>query len=81
MTKSEEINQILHQNIKLVFKDAINYKELIQSLLEWNEKQLLLHNVSQQRELLEHFCDCNEPLPEQKTKTVCCKCNNTLKDW
>ena len=52
MTKSEEINQILHQNIKLVFKDAINYKELIQSLLEWNEKQLLLYNVSQQRELL-----------------------------
>lgn len=45
MTKSEEINQILHQHIRLVFKDAINYKELIQSLLDWQEKQLLIHGV------------------------------------
>ena len=45
MTKSEEINQILHQHIRLVFKDAINYKELIQALLDWNEKQLTIHDV------------------------------------
>ena len=46
MTKSEEINQILHQHIRLVFRDAINYKELIQAFIERDEKQLLLHGVS-----------------------------------
>ena len=46
MTKSEEINQILHQHIRLVFRDAINYKELIQAFIERDEKQLLLHSVS-----------------------------------
>ena len=45
MTKSEEINQILHQHIRLVFRDAINYKELIQAFIERDEKQLLLHGV------------------------------------
>ena len=33
---------VLHQHIRLVFKDAINYKELIQDLLDWNEKQLYI---------------------------------------
>jgi len=46
MTKSEEINQILHQHIRLVFRDGINYKELIQAFIERDEKQLLLHGVS-----------------------------------
>ena len=46
MTKSEEINQILHQHIRLVFRDAINYKELIQAFIERDEKRLLLHGVS-----------------------------------
>ena len=29
----------------------------------------------------EIFCDCDKPLPEQKIKTICCKCNNTLSGW
>ena len=52
MIKSEEINQILHQHIRLVFKDAINYKELIQALLDWNEKQLTIPDVVGQSEQL-----------------------------
>ena len=73
MTKSEEINQILHQHIRMVFKDAINYKELIQALLDWNEKQLTLTDVSQQRELLIDFSkkimfgeDWTPPLPYEQ---------------
>jgi len=65
MTKSEEINQILHQHIRMVFKDAINYKELIQAFIERDKKQLLLHGVSQQRELLlayhKHLDSFNDP--------------------
>ena len=34
----EEINQILHQHIRLVFRGAINYKELIQAFIKRDEK-------------------------------------------
>lgn len=41
MTKSEQINQILHKHIRIQFKDAVNYKALINDLLELNKKQIL----------------------------------------
>ena len=69
MTKSEEINQILHQHIKVVFKDCINYKELIQALLKWNEEQSAITAVVQVKP---EVCDnCGEGKPK-----YCERCAN-----
>ena len=61
-----------HQD-KPLLNDMMRFAKL------YHKEQLILSGVSQQRELL--FCGCKKPLPEQKTTTICCECNNELKDW
>ena len=47
----------------LEYRPVIGYLKVTELLQKWGKKQLLLHDVSQQRELLEdyqHFIDWNE---------------------
>lgn len=48
-----------------------DYKYLVNNIVEY---------ITNNKVINDKFCKCKEPLPEQKTKTVCCKCNDTLKD-